>query len=206
MMGKGVGNVGPWGDRPPRKPKVGAGRAALAKRAKARGGSERKTSAEAARRGLDRGRRGRPNRRRSGGRGNSRVGQAIGAPVRGAAAELGRWGRVFEQRFLLRQRLRTVLLALAAVWIVWTFLVGDASLPRLWAVQRQNASLTATIDDLSEREGSLRAEVVALDGRGAPPELERIAREEHAMVRDGEVLVRFRDGAVVDEPVRGSGN
>ena len=195
-MGRGVGNVGPWGDRPPRRPAVGAGRAALKKRAKAGGGGESASAAAAARRALGRVRGGRGARRDGGGRGRngrSGAGAGLGAPMRGAAAGLMRWSRVFEQRFLLRQRLRTILIALAAVWIVWTFLLGDASLPRLWMVDHRNDRLVVEIEEMAAREARLKAEVVALESKRSAPEFERIAREEHALVRDGEVLVRFHE-------------
>ena len=180
------GLIGPWGDRPPRKPRVGAGRAALAKRAKSRGGGERKRSAAAARRGLSRGR----GRRRKGFR------LSEWAP----AAELMRFSRLFEQKFLNRQRLRNLVFAVVGAWVAWTFLIGDASLTRLWFVRHQNARLQREIDGLSADEAHFQGDVTALANPRNREALELVARDEHALVRDGETLVRFydEDGAAAE--------
>jgi len=179
-----VVKAGPWGGNPPRRPRPGSGREALAKRVKARGtrGSRHveRTRAEAARRGLSR------NRRR-GGRGK-RFG-----PVRGAALELRRYYGLFEQKFLIRQRLRTIVLALAGAWALWTFGIGDAGLLRLLHVRHQNAQLAPQIEELQRQEEELLREVRALEKADAET-LENVAREQHALVKDGEVLVRFYSG------------
>ncbi len=110
------------------------------------------------------------------------------------------WSRLFEQKFLLRQRLRTVLIALAGVWVLWTFVIGPASLARLWFVDRDCARLESEIADLSAQEAALRAEVEALQDPKNARALEWVARDEHAMVRDGEKLVRFYEvGGEVEE-------
>jgi cell division protein FtsB len=169
----------PWGSAPPRPPAPGAGRAALSRRALTRGGRERRQAAAAARRALRRGTAPRPDR---------------GRRIRGAAAELRRVSRLVEQRFLTRQRLRHVALALAGIWILWTFAIGDASLPRLWSVTSQNRKLSARIDELRVQAERLETEVRALDDPDDPAARERVARDELGYVRDGEVLVRFYDG------------
>ena len=179
---------GPWGDRPPKKPRVGAGKAALAKRAKTktkrkaaggRAGRGERKRVEAVRRGLSR------NRRRGG------LGKRFGRPVRGAASELSRFYGLFEQKFLIRQRLRTILVALAVVWAAWTFLIGDAGILRLLHVKHQNDRLAPEIEELERRQEELLQEVRALTNPEATDFLEKVAREEHALVKDGEVLVRF---------------
>jgi cell division protein FtsB len=170
-----------WTDAAPRRPRTGAGRAALVRRAKARAGKTRpgeRRGAEAARRGL---RRGRTRRRGPAG------------PIRGAAAELRRFSKLIEQKFVTRQRLRHLLMALAAIWALWTFALGDASLPKLWATKRQNAKLSAEIDDLTVRERQARADVAALEASDHEA-LEIAAREEFGLVRDGEKIVRFYEG------------
>jgi cell division protein FtsB len=174
-----VDRSSPWGSAPPRAPSPGAGRAALARRAQARGGKERRQSAAAARRALRRGTAPRPDR---------------GRRIRGAAAELRRVSRLVEQRFLTRQRLRHVAVALAGIWILWTFAVGDASLPRLWSVSSQNRKLAARIDELRAQAERLESEVRALEDADDATARERVAREDLGYVRDGEVLVRFYDG------------
>jgi len=174
----------PWGGTAPSAPRVGSGRAALAKRAKARGGKERRAATAAARRALNRGSGNRRSRRGAG------EGRLI-RPVRGAWNELVRQGRSAQQRFLVRQRLRPILLALAAAWVLWTFLLGDASLFRLWSVRHENSDLTSEIRQLESRDTRVRDDVRALRSGDEPELIERLAREEHAMVRDGETLVRF---------------
>lgn len=175
----------PWGNSAPQAPRPGSGRAALSRRASARGGRERRSSAAAARRAMDRGSGG---RRRS-----SREGGALAKPIRGAWNELVRHGRTVQQGFLATQRLRHVLVALAAVWVIWTFLLGEASVPRLFRVKHENAGLTEEIGALEAREAALKKEVRALETGSDPELVQKLAREEHAMVKDGEKLVRFVD-------------
>jgi cell division protein FtsB len=169
---------------------VGAGRAALAKRAKAGGKRGSRTQerkrAEAARRGLSRGKR----------RGGS--GKSFGRPIKGAANELMRFYGLFEQKFLIRQRLRTILLTLAAAWALWTFVIGDAGVFRLLHVKHQNEQLAPEIEKLQRQEQELLADVKALE-QADPVTVEHVAREQHALVKDGEVLVRFYDGEAEEE-------
>jgi cell division protein FtsB len=158
-------------------PRVGAGREALAKRPRAK--TERRTTAEAARRALRRSTKGQrptgPN------------------PIRGAAAKLRAFGGLFEQRFLDRKRLRHIALALAAIWALWTFLLGDAGLPRFWSIRRTNDDLTQQIQTMTVEERALSKRVVALRDPANLQVLEEVARDEHALVREGEVLVRFTE-------------
>jgi cell division protein FtsB len=175
----------PWGDTPPRRPATGAGRAALAKRARARGGAERRASAEAARRGLSRGRSNRRARRRS-----DRPDGDLLRPVRRGWGFLVQHSRHFRQRFLLQRRIRHLVLAVAVAWAAWTFLLGDAGVPRLLSLKHQNGHLEREIGALEAEQARLEAEVKAL-AKGDRTAIERVARDEHAMVRDGEVLVRF---------------
>jgi cell division protein FtsB len=113
-----------------------------------------------------------------------------GRSIRGAAAELRRVSRLVEQKFVTRQRLRHVALALAGIWVLWTFALGDASLPRLWKVKIQNDALAARIDELRLQATELEDEVRALEDPSRDA-MEQHAREELGYVRDGEVLVRF---------------
>jgi cell division protein FtsB len=98
--------------------------------------------------------------------------------------------RLVEQKFVTRQRLRHVALALAGIWILWTFALGDASLPKLWQVKSQNDKLTVRIDELRLQAAKLEGEVRALESPSGDASEWR-AREELGYVRDGEVLVRF---------------
>jgi cell division protein FtsB len=164
---------------------VGTGRAALVRRVTARGGNEQRRAAEAARRGLRRGPSGRLLQR------VARV--ELPTPVRSAFAEVVRHSRVVQQKFLQRQKLRTIGIGLAVIWAVWTFVLGDAGIPRLLWVQWQNGRLAHEIERLEVENARLNEEVRHLRS-GAEGIVEELAREEHAMVRDGEVLVRFYEG------------
>jgi len=175
---------GPWGERPPRRPKVGAGRTALAKRAKARGGRESRASAVAARRGLSRGTGNR--------RARKRVDPGALAPMRRGWGVLAQHTRHLQQRFLAQRRLRHLVVAIALGWVAWTFLLGDASLPRLLALRHRNAKLEGEVTGMETEQSSLETDVRALE-KGDRAMIERIARDEHAMVKDGEILVRFYD-------------
>lgn len=182
-MAAGLSN--PWGERPPRRPKVGAGRTALVRRVAARGGNERQRAAEAARRGMQRGPSGRLLKRMAE--------VELPAPVKTAFVEVVRQSRLVQEKFLPRQRLKPLLLALAGLWVLWTFVLGDAGIPRLFWVRYQNSRLEHRITQLEVDNARLQSEVKELKSGGAET-VERIAREEHAMVKDGEVLVRFYDG------------
>ena len=180
-----TGGGGPWGDRPPRRPKVGAGRTELVRRVTARGGNERRRAAEAARRGMQ---------RAPSGRLLKRMQQVeLPAPVKSAFAEVVRQSRVVQEKFLPRQRLRPLLLGLAGLWVAWTFLLGDVGVPRLLWIRWQNDRLEHEIARLEIENARLQTEVTELKS-GGPEVVEKVAREEHAMVKDGEVLVRFYDG------------
>ena len=179
-----VGIGGTFGDQAPRRPAVGAGRSALMRRAQARGGGERRRAAEAARRGMRRGPRGRLLKRVAD--------TKLPGPVRSAFVEVVRQSRIVQQKFLQRQKLRNVGLGLVAIWIAWTFLLGDAGVPRMLWLRWHNARLAQQIEELTAQEALLQSEVKQLRG-GGDALVEKVAREEHALVRDGEVLVRFYD-------------
>ena len=182
-MAAGVG--GPWGDRAPKRPEVGAGRVALVRRVTARGGNERRGALEAARRGMRRG---------PSGRLLKRVAEVeIPQPVKNAWTELVRQSRFVQQKLLQRQKLKNVGIALAAIWAAWTFVLGDAGVPRLLWTKWQNERLEREIRQLEIENAHLRTEVQALEG-GGDEIVDQLAREEHALVKDGDVLVRFYEG------------
>jgi cell division protein FtsB len=114
-------------------------------------------------------------------------------PESGVVAKLRSTSRLAQQTFLKKHRLRDVLILLAAIWVLWTFGLSEAGLPKLVAVKRQNAELRVEIEELEAREAALRVEVDALKDRRNTRAVEHAARDEHAMVKDGEVLVRFHE-------------
>lgn len=175
----------------PREPRVGAGREALTKRAKARGGSEKRGAAEAARRGL----------RREGSGGRRLKLPAIRMPRIHALSEIVRLSGAFQQKYLQRQRVRSVVLLFVGMWIVWTFVLGEASVPRYFAIRRDNDRLAAEVKRLREEQVGLQAEVSALKSEREARAVERIARSQHSMIKDGEVLVKFyEEGAGMKSP------
>ena len=181
-MAAGVG--GPWGDHAPRRPDVGAGRIALKRRVTARGGNERRGALEAARRGMRRGPKGRL---------LQRVAEVdLPQPVKNALGEMARQSRLVQQKLLQRQKLKNVAIGLAAIWVAWMFVLGDAGAPRLLWVKYQNERLGHEIERLAIENAHLQAEVSQLEG-GGNEIVDRLAREDQAMVKDGEVLVRFYD-------------
>ncbi|MFN8179103.1 MAG: septum formation initiator family protein [bacterium] len=181
-MAAGVG--GPWGDHAPQRPSVGAGRIALKRRVTARGGNERRGALEAARRGMRRGPKGRL---------LQRVAEVdLPQPVKNALGEMARQSRLVQQKLLQRQKLKNVAIGLAAIWVVWMFILGDAGAPRLLWVKYENERLGREIERLAIENAHLQAEVSQLEG-GGNEIVDRLAREEQAMVKDGEVLVRFYD-------------
>ena len=155
---------------------------ALSRRAQARGGWEARRAAQAARRGLGRTRV----------RGGRRLKMPnIRIPKIRALSEVARLSAAFQQRYLQRQRVRSVLLILAGAWFLWTFVLGDASFPRLWSLRHQNAQLADQVQKLREEQVGLQAEVSALKKERQSRLVERIARDQYSMIKDGEVLVKF---------------
>jgi cell division protein FtsB len=173
-----------WNSAPPRRPLPGSGRSALRKRGKTKNPFARrvgeKRAAVAVRRALNRRKGAKP----------AATTLAVPESLRGAALELRHFSRLVEQKFLSRQRLRNLLIALAGMWVLWTFGIGDAGLLRLLSVKHQNAKLEKEIEKLTEEEQVVGAEVDALSDSKSNA-IERIAREEHGMIRQGEKLVRF---------------
>jgi cell division protein FtsB len=163
---------------------VGAGRIALVRRVTARGGNERRGALEAARRGMRRGPKGRL---------LERVAEVdLPQPVKNALGEVARQSRLVQQKLLQRQKLKNIAIGLAAIWAAWTFVLGDAGAPRLLWVKYENERLGREIQRLEIENAHLQAEVQQLEG-GGNEIVDRLAREEQAMVKDGEVLVRFYD-------------
>ena len=155
---------------------------ALTRRAQARGGWEARRSAQAARRGLGRTR----------ARGTRRLKMPhIRIPKIRALSEVARLSAAFQQRYLQRQRVRSVLLILLGAWLVWTFVLGDASVPRLLQLRRENAQLSNQVQKLREEQLGLQAEVSALKKEKQSRMVERIARDQYSMIKDGEILVKF---------------
>jgi cell division protein FtsB len=108
-----------------------------------------------------------------------------------ALSEVARLSSAFQQRYLQRQRVRSVLLILGSAWLVWTFLLGDASVPRLLSLKRENAQLADQVRKLREEQLGLQAEVSALKKEKQTRMVERIARDQYSMIKEGEILVKF---------------
>ena len=95
--------------------------------------------------------------------------------------------------------LRKLLLpAIAGAAVYYAVFGGEHSMIELWNTrgrvkeeQRALDLLRAEVDSLSARADSLRND---------PLTLERLVRERHGMIREGEILYRFADDIDGDEP------
>jgi cell division protein FtsB len=83
--------------------------------------------------------------------------------------------------------LRRILLVSLAAVLVYLLLLSDFGLLHRWQLAREEARERARIEELEARQAELERERERL----ADPEyLERVAREEHGMVRPGEQVYR----------------
>jgi len=83
--------------------------------------------------------------------------------------------------------LRRLLLLLLAAVLAYLLLLSDFGLLRRWQLARQAARERARIEVLQARQAELERERERL---ADPAYLERVAREEHGMVRPGEQVYR----------------
>lgn len=126
----------------------------------------------------------------AGGKGRLKL-PALRMPKIRALAQVVDLSSRFQQKYLQRQRVQSVILVLVGIWVVWTFLLGDASLPRLVALRQENHKLSKEVEALREEQTGLQAEVSALKREKQSRAVERIARDQHSMIKDDEILVKF---------------
>ena len=87
-----------------------------------------------------------------------------------------------------RPRLGRITAGLIAVWLLWVLLAGDTSIIELWKLKRENADIRARIAELEKRLDIIDAEEQNLQD---PEYLEKMAREQYGMIRDGERVYRI---------------
>lgn len=82
---------------------------------------------------------------------------------------------------------RLVWIGIAAV-VLYLLVLSDFGILRRWELSREAAAIESGIEDLQARRRSLESRIGELDNDAA---LERIAREEYGMVREGEHVYRL---------------
>lgn len=87
-----------------------------------------------------------------------------------------------------RQKVTRLVLVGLGLWVLWILFAGDTSLVELWKLKRENGKLRAEIAELERRLTELDREEKNLED---PEYLEKIAREEYGMIRDGEICYRL---------------
>jgi cell division protein FtsB len=92
-------------------------------------------------------------------------------------------------RRIARDR-RLMLLLILGIPLAVYILLGNRGLFRRFSLQRENAELEQKIRDARADSAGLASESKALDNDKQA--IERVAREKHKMVRDGEQVYRVR--------------
>lgn len=90
--------------------------------------------------------------------------------------------------FLRRPKFWVVAVPLAG--LLAGSVVGNGGLLELWRLRQERDALAASLFELMRENDELRREIVAL--RKSDRVLERLARRELGVVRDGEIVYRFR--------------
>lgn len=99
-----------------------------------------------------------------------------------------------------RRRLRLVLLFVSMVLIV-NAVVGERGLAARWRAGQQAEALTTDIDALKTANAALREEARRLTED--PAAIERVARRDLGLIRQGEVVVVIRPGRLLALGARG---
>lgn len=94
---------------------------------------------------------------------------------------------------LKRYAFRTLV---AGLWIAagyYALFGGEYDVLELRELEEEREDVAARLDSISQRADSVQAWVDSLEGDTLA--IQRVAREEHGLIRDGEVLYRFVPGA-----------
>lgn len=107
------------------------------------------------------------------------------------ASEAGRRRRTGK-----RNRLRWIILALIAIAFGYLYVGGSYGWYNMWKLRNQKSQLQAELKELESRKRDKNGELELLGGDAEADErtrfeLERMAREEHGMVRQDELIYRF---------------
>ena len=95
-----------------------------------------------------------------------------------------------------RNRLRWAFVVVIVIVFGYLFIGGDYGWYNMWKLREQKAELEAELRVLESRKRDLTNELELLEGDSESDErtrfeLERLAREEHGMAREDELIYRF---------------
>jgi cell division protein FtsB len=95
------------------------------------------------------------------------------------------------RRFLTDPRLVAILLlgGIVLVALMGLAIWGDGGFQTLWHTRREVSELSLEVETIEQENARLRTEIDRL--RHDPDYIERIAREELGLIRDGEIVIEF---------------
>ncbi len=99
-----------------------------------------------------------------------------------------------------RIRLRWIILGVIAIVFGYIYIGGSYGWYNMWKLRQQRSQLQTDLKELDARNRVLTDELELLEGDAEADErtrfeLERLAREEHGMVREDELIYRFPEEA-----------
>ena len=99
-----------------------------------------------------------------------------------------------------RIRLRWIILGVIAIVFGYIYIGGSYGWYNMWKLRQQRSQLQTDLKELDSRNRVLTDELELLEGDAEADErtrfeLERLAREEHGMVREDELIYRFPEQA-----------
>ena len=104
------------------------------------------------------------------------------------------------RRIRKRIRLRWIVLGVIAIVFGYIYIGGSYGWYNMWKLRQQRSQLQTDLKELDSRKRVLTDELELLEGDAEADErtrfeLERLAREEHGMVREDELIYRFPEQA-----------
>jgi len=95
-----------------------------------------------------------------------------------------------EKRRILRRRVVLILSIVGALYLAVPLLLGDMGILKYFEMLETRRQISAAIEKLTAENQMLKKEVDAL--RSDSIVIEKIAREQLGLVKDGEVIYQFR--------------
>lgn len=119
-------------------------------------------------------------------------------PFKSGASGASETGR--RRRTRKRNRLRWIVLGVIAIVFGYIYIGGSYGWYNMWKLRQQRSQLQTDLKELDSRKRVLTDELELLEGDAEADErtrfeLERLAREEHGMVREDELIYRFPEQA-----------